>query len=246
VPNAEIAWMMLRYAVAAQSPFALTVIDTSLPGQDGWSLAEQIRGDADLANCPIILLVPAGDVHVKRRADESLPNTWYFTKPAKVSELTSAIQEALGMETGEEQRGADEAACEAPPMRILLADDAPVNREVATGLLEMAGHRVETANNGREAVELLDREEFDVVLMDLEMPEMDGMTATRAIRDQEQATGKRTPIIAMTAHATTDVRDQCINAGMDGYLTKPIQPAEVFKALAAIYRGQTLFAACDG
>ncbi|MFO0918174.1 MAG: response regulator [Planctomycetaceae bacterium] len=240
VPNAEIAWMMLRYGAAAQSPFALAVIDASLPGQDGWSLAEQIRGDAQLSECPIILLVPAGDSQVERRGDDSLPNTWYFTKPAKVSELTIAIQEALGIESTVAQESADDVVDEVPPMRILLADDAPVNQEVATGLLELSGHHVEVANNGREAVELWERGEFDAVLMDLEMPEMDGMSATKAIRERELQSGTRTPIIAMTAHATTDVRDQCVSAGMDGYLTKPIEPSEVFKALAAIHRGEPL------
>ena len=115
-------------------------------------------------------------------------------------------------------------------MHILLVDDSPVNREVATGLLEMFGHHVEVATNGREALEMLEKNRFDTVLMDLERPDMDGMTATRELRSRSDTT----PIIAMTAHAIAACRDGCLEAGMDGYLTKPIQPAELMQTLESI------------
>ena len=241
-PNAEFALVMLRYAAAAQSPFALAVIDAEMPGQNGWSLAEELRREPGLADCPVVLLVPAGDAQVDRRAEDSLPNTWYFTKPAKVTELVSAIQEALGLESSLPAADDEESFAAMPPMRILLADDAPVNQEVAKGLLEMGGHRVEIANNGREALALLEESEFDVVLMDLEMPELDGMSTSYIIRERELDTGAHIPIIAMTAHATPEVRQQCASSGMDDYLTKPIQPRELFRVLEEICRDRPVAA----
>jgi len=238
VPNAESAYLMMRYAAASKVPFQLAVIDATMPGQDGWSLAEQIRRDPEFGDCPIILLVPAGHIKADNRAEELLSRTWYFTKPAKISELTDAIREALCLRSNTEREPLEDAMCTPQPMRILLVDDAPVNREVATGLLEMFGHDVEVATNGREAVTMLEHHHFDVVLMDLEMPEMDGLSATRAIRNRERMEAIRTPIIAMTAHATAEVRDQCTRAGMDGYLTKPIQPKELFQALEEVQRSQ--------
>jgi CheY-like chemotaxis protein len=119
-------------------------------------------------------------------------------------------------------------------LRVLLVDDGFINREVAVGLLEMRGHQVETAENGLEALAILKDSTFDVVLMDLEMPEMDGLTATTAIRCREAIIGGRVPIFAMTAHAVHGFRDRCLEAleaGMDGYITKPISPAELFETI---------------
>jgi CheY-like chemotaxis protein len=124
-------------------------------------------------------------------------------------------------------------------LRVLVADDSPVNQEVAVGLLELNGHCAVAVNDGREAVEALLREQFDVVLMDLEMPEMDGLAAASAIRQMEGAVGQ-TPIIAMTAHAVTGFEEQSRQAGMDGYISKPIQPKDLFLALeTAIQRCQS-------
>ena len=120
---------------------------------------------------------------------------------------------------------------EASPLRVLLAEDDPVNQEVAVGLLELRGHRVEVACNGREAVDLFRREPFDLVLMDVEMPEMDGLAAAAAIRDIEHAGGTHTPIVAMTAHAQQSLRHRCLSAGMDGCVAKPIQPHQLYRVL---------------
>ncbi len=234
VHNAETAYLMMRYAVMSQTPTQLVLIDAMMPGQDGWALAEQIRRDPDLSGCPILMLVPASHVYTEQQNEALRSNTWYFTKPAKVSELADAIQEALSVSSGNDGSLREEAVTTQQPMRILLVDDAPVNREVATGLLEMFGHHVQTATNGREAVELLESQAFDVVLMDLEMPEMDGMSAAIEIRKREQSKSVSTPIFAMTAHATNDIRDRCLEAGMDGYLTKPIQPDELMATLESL------------
>ncbi|MDY0169159.1 MAG: ATP-binding protein [Thermoguttaceae bacterium] len=120
------------------------------------------------------------------------------------------------------------------PFRVLLAEDDPVNQEVAVGLLELQGHRVEVASNGREAVDVFRREAFDVVLMDVEMPEMDGFAATAAIREVEEGGGTHTPIVAMTAHTQQSLRHRCLSAGMDDYVSKPIQPQEFFRVLQAV------------
>jgi CheY-like chemotaxis protein len=112
-----------------------------------------------------------------------------------------------------------------------LAEDGIVNQEVAVGLLEMRGHRVDVAGDGKEVLELLERESYDVILMDLEMPEMDGLEATAAIRRREQVAGGHLPIVAMTAHAVAGFRDRCLQAGMDGYVTKPINPDELYEAV---------------
>jgi two-component system sensor kinase len=236
-PNAEFALAMMGYASSIEAPFALAVIDAEMPGRDGWSLAEEIRRTPEFQHCPLVLLVPAGDAQAERRAGQSLPNTWYLTKPAKSSELVRAIQDALGLAPESAGTASEEALPAAEPLRILLADDAPVNQEVAKGLLELAGHHVEVADNGREALFKLEQHDFDVVLMDLEMPELDGLSATAILRDQELGTGNHVPIIAMTAHVTTEVREQCAAAGMDGYLAKPIQPAELFQILEEVRRG---------
>lgn len=240
VPNAETALLMMRYAAMSSAPFQLAVIDATMPGQDGWELARQIRGESNLANCPLLMLVPAGHVDTNKQLEDQDSKTWYFTKPAKISELTAAIRDALGLSSSIESTSVEEPVTDEQSLQILLVDDALVNREVATGLLEMFGHHVEVATNGREAVQILERRKFDVVLMDLEMPEMDGLTATLAIRNGERKTSTRTPIFAMTAHATSDVRDRCLAAGMNGYLTKPIQPAELLATLESVQPMQRL------
>jgi CheY-like chemotaxis protein len=192
-------------------------------------LAEQIRATHQLADCPIIFLTPAGQVDVDNLA-AGFSNAWHLSKPAKGSELIDAVRQALGPMA---QSTTEDPTDKAPGRRgrILLVDDAPVNQEVAQGLLEMQGYEVSLADNGRDALEALDREAFDVILMDLEMPEMDGMSATAEIRRRELTTSGRTPIIAMTAHGVSALRTECLKLGMDGYLTKPIQPQELFDAL---------------
>lgn len=230
VPNADAAMMMLQYSAMANTPFRVAMIDATMPGRDGWALAKQIRSTPSIASCPIVMIVPAGNANPDDDEVNQLPNTWCFTKPAKISEIADAIKEAIGNPTQEEDILVDQPASDLPPMQILLVDDSPVNREVATGLLEMFGHHVDVATNGQEALEMLEKNHFDAVLMDLEMPGMDGMTATRELRNRSNMT----PVVAMTAHAIAACRDGCLEAGMDGYLTKPIQPAELMQTLESI------------
>jgi CheY-like chemotaxis protein len=132
---------------------------------------------------------------------------------------------------------AQTASSAAPPtgaaLRVLVVDDNPINQKLVVRLLQKAGHAVQVADDGRQAVQAATRDDFDVVLMDVQMPVMDGFEATAAIRRNEQPSGRRLPIIALTAHAMQGDREKCIEAGMDGYLAKPIQTNELFAALAA-------------
>jgi two-component system sensor histidine kinase/response regulator len=121
-----------------------------------------------------------------------------------------------------------------PARRILLAEDNAVNQRLAIRLLEKQGHRVTVASDGREVLSAIDREEFDIVLMDIQMPEMDGLETTAAIRNQEQSSGRHMPIIAMTAHAMRGDRERCLAAGMDGYISKPIVSAELLESIEAV------------
>jgi signal transduction histidine kinase/CheY-like chemotaxis protein/tetratricopeptide (TPR) repeat protein len=233
VDGAETALRECHEAAASQQAFQVLVLDADLGSQDGWTLAEQIRGMIGFQNCPLIMLVPpSGRAEVSGTVE--LPKVQCLVKPAKHGQLVEALLEAMGTGEKTEEHSIRNSAEDCPPLNVLLVEDGFVNREVAVGFLELQGHRVETAENGLEAVAVLKHKTFDVVLMDLEMPEMDGIQATKAIRERERQTGGRMPIIAMTAHAVQGYRDRCLEAGMDGFITKPIWPAELNAALRSV------------
>ncbi len=213
-------------------PVRLAMIDAEMPGIDGWTLAGKLRGDVRHADCPILLLVPASHAGIPAEYRE-LAATQFLTKPAKQRDLTDAIVIAMGGDAG---KPADTitAAGEIVPRDVLMADDGLINQEVVVGLLELRGHRVETVNTGREALEALERRSYDIVLMDLEMPDMDGLEATAAIRERERVSGGHIPIVAMTAHAIKGFREKCLEAGMDDYVTKPIEPRELYRVVEAV------------
>ena len=225
----------MQRAVGSGQPFRLVLLDAMMPEMDGFTLAERIKQNPDLAGGTVLMLSSAGQPIDSARCRE-LGIARCLTKPVKQSELLDAILKSLSTQVP------DELAAELPilaprtrrPLRVLLAEDGLVNQQVAVGLLEVHGHTVLIANNGKEAVEALEKEPFDVVLMDVQMPEMDGMEATAAIRRKEQTTGRHVPIIAMTAHAMKGDRERCLEAGMDGYLSKPIEPNTLYEALEQI------------
>jgi two-component system sensor histidine kinase/response regulator len=164
----------------------------------------------------------------------------YLMKPIKQSELLRAIGSALHLTWQSDPKASAAAPRDARPLRILLAEDNVVNQRLAVRLLEKAGHSAVVADNGKRALAALEREPFDLILMDVEMPEMGGFEATAAVREREKTTGRHVPIIAMTAHALKGDRDRCLAAGMDGYVSKPIQFHELCRIIdGTVPRGDT-------
>lgn len=178
-----------------------------------------------------IFLISAGRVELVERCRE-LGLTHCLVKPIKPAELADEIRAALGLVTDEQASDGGPRQPEAMrPLRILVADDSPFNQQVAGGLLELQGHSVCLAGDGREAIERYQQEPFDFIFMDVEMPQIDGLAATQRIRELEQVSGGHIPIVGLSAHALVGFREQCLAAGMDGYITKPIQTEELFGAL---------------
>jgi signal transduction histidine kinase/CheY-like chemotaxis protein/tetratricopeptide (TPR) repeat protein len=190
----------------------------------------------------LVALVPASHVDAKSLTHFS----HCLTKPPTTSELILSISgDNQDAETMEQSKSLYEFSEKTNSLKILLAEDSPVNQEVASGILEIMGHHVTTVDDGKQAVEAVIREPYDVVLMDIEMPTMDGLEATRTIRQSECERVRTVPIIAMTAHAVSGFREQCQEAGMDGYISKPIQPQELFQTLESIVVGGINTEACS-
>jgi CheY-like chemotaxis protein len=215
------------------------LIDGRMPEMDGFALAARIKEDATLTGSTILMLTSddrPGDLARCR----ALGISAYLVKPIRQSELLDAIVTALGSPLPEERAPhAGPVSLAAPGrgrrrLRVLLAEDNEVNQRLAVRLLEKRGHRVIVVGTGREAVTAHATEPFDLVLMDVQMPEMDGLEATAAIRAAERNGGTRVPIIAMTAHAMKGDRERCLLAGMDDYVAKPVQAAELFELIDRI------------
>ncbi len=223
----------MMHAVSNGTPFPLVLIDVHMPEMDGFTLAERIKDTPELAGATIMMLSSADLTNELARCRE-LGVAAHLTKPVRQAELLSAILVALGSVPRAESRAAvSPGPTEPSPRRlhVLLAEDHPVNQRLAARLLEKRGHRVVVANNGREALAAFEREGFDVVLMDVQMPEMDGFEATAAIRECENNTGYHIPIIAITAYAMRGDEERCLQAGMDGYISKPIRSDALFEAI---------------
>ncbi|HUR34519.1 MAG TPA: response regulator [Vicinamibacterales bacterium] len=221
-------------AAAAKNgdPFRLVVLDVNMPGVDGFTVAEQVRATPELFESTIIMLSSSGH-HGESPRSRALGVAAYLTKPIHGADLHAAICKVLEPQVRQPAAAATPPAVErvARPLRVLLAEDNVVNQRVAVGLLSRRGHDVTVVENGSEAANAVARRTFDVVLMDLQMPVMGGLEATAVIRAQETSTGRYTPIIAMTAHAMSGDRERCLAAGMDGYVSKPINPNALYEAL---------------
>lgn len=187
------------------------------------------------AATPIVGIVsPVGREDITQRCQE-LGIEQYVTKPVKRKELAAAVKAVFFQVDELAPRPIDDiSSLTERCLRVLVADDSPVNQEVAAGLLTLQGHQVKTTNSGRQAIEVWRKQYFDVILMDVEMHDLDGLAATAAIREEESTSDRRTPIIAMTAHAGEGFKERCLAAGMDGYISKPFQPDELFRILEAI------------
>jgi CheY-like chemotaxis protein/anti-sigma regulatory factor (Ser/Thr protein kinase) len=236
VEGGEEALAELSAAREVGAPYGLILTDMHMPKMDGFSLVERIRQRPELATATIMMLTSAGHRGDADRCRE-LGVAAYLLKPIRQSELREAVAQVLG---AREQTGAiplvtryslQDARDPMMVLRILVAEDNAVNQRLVIRLLEKRGHRVVLAADGRQAIEALDQGSFDLVFMDVQMPETDGLEATGIIRKKEEKTGKHQPIIALTAHAMTGDRDRCLAAGMDGYLTKPIRPQELDQIL---------------
>ena len=240
VSNGQEALMLLRTAARAGVPFRLLVTDSRMPEMDGFALAEQAVPDTTLAPLGVVMLTSGG-----RRGDAARCReagvTAYLTKPLRSSDLKAMLVSVLSRETldGAEPpplltRYSLTAETEPKKLRILLAEDNAINQRITRSLLERRGHSVTLTTNGRQAFEQWEQRPFDVILMDVQMPEMDGFEATGLIRQQEKISGQRIPIIALTAHALTGYEERCLSAGMDSYVTKPIQAQQLFQAIEGV------------
>lgn len=231
------ALVALETAINAQEPFDLILLDVLMPEMDGFKVLAKIRAMPEIDRPTILMVSVVGQSGELERARE-LGAATYLVKPVSPVELRDAIVTALKLT--EQQDKVRRAVSPAKPveslgrpLHILLAEDNSVNQLLAIRTLEKAGHSVIAANNGEEALAAVVREKFDLVLMDVQMPIMDGFQATARIREQEQKTGQHQPIVAMTAHALQGDRERCLKAGMDGYVSKPIRTSELFSAIAA-------------
>jgi PAS domain S-box-containing protein len=226
---------LFRQSDPPATPFSLILVDAQMPGLDGFALVEWLLKQADLRHTTVMMLTSSGHSGDVARCRE-LGIAAYLTKPIMQAQLLDAVRAALGT------KAAADKPCPAagpaprqtnPGLRVLLAEDNAVNQKLASRLLERRGHTVAVATNGRQALEMLDTQGFDLVVMDVSMPEMDGFEAAAAIRAREES-GAHIPILAMTAHAMKGDREKCLGAGMDGYVAKPVQAAQLFAAIDSV------------
>jgi CheY-like chemotaxis protein len=239
VPGAEEARDALERARAQGTPFPLMISDVHMPGTGGFSLAAAIRQNPDWAGLGIVLLASTSQSGDSARCRD-LGVQAYLTKPVRRAELRAALLTAL---SGRSAPASPESPVARPSvredlrgLRVLVAEDNAVNQKVVRRFLEKHGHTVALAATGLDAIAAVEKREFDLVLMDVQMPELDGLEATARIRAQEGATGKHRTIVAMTAHAMKGDRERCLSAGMDSYICKPLNPAELLALLENVQR----------
>ncbi len=244
--SARQALKLIRLRTDQHNPFRVVVTDLHMPEMDGFGLVEQLRSSQAGEKQAVVLMVSSGERRGDLARSRELGIAAWLTKPVRRAELRAAISDGIseGESPGERpafgerdrtlhgeiHRGEIHPAA-ARSLHILLAEDNKVNQLVACGILEKAGHTVEVARDGTEVLPMLSARLFDVVLMDIQMPRMDGFETTAAIREMEKQSGAHIPIIAMTAHAMGGYKERCLAAGMDGFITKPIGGVLLLKAL---------------
>jgi PAS domain S-box-containing protein len=231
------ALTLLERAAAKGDPFGLVLLDAQMPDIDGFGLAEKLKRDGRCPRLPLIMLTSAGLRGDAARC-RALGIDAYLNKPVKRSDLLQAIRGVLGWQAEKEKHKPLATVHSLRENRrrlsILLVEDNRVNEALAKRTLEKRGHDVTVARNGREALDALIQQTPDLVLMDVQMPEMDGFEATAAIRQDERKSGRHLPIIAMTAHAMAGDKERCLEAGMDGYVSKPILPDHLFSVVEQV------------
>jgi two-component system sensor histidine kinase/response regulator len=224
IDSGPLALRLLRNAAAESRPYAVVLLDERMPEMDGFQVAAAIRADPDLDSAIVLMLSSVGLEAGVARCRE-LGVSAYLTKPIAPKDLLAAIEHSLGGGVPAPQAVADRPSepGEHARLRVLLAEDNAINQRVAVRALEKYGHQVSVACDGVEALEVLDRESVDLVLMDVQMPRMGGLDATRRIREREKSGRAHLPIVALTAHALAKDKELCLEAGMDAYLAKPFQ-----------------------
>jgi two-component system, sensor histidine kinase and response regulator len=250
--SAPEAFDAITAAHRAGRPFDVVVLDYHMPDVDGLKLLARLRADGGVL--PAILLLTSVDTPEVLRGGRALGVEEYLVKPARRVELYAALRSAIARNRKRSAFAAPRVEIEAPTptivrtpaaeklstaangYRILLAEDNLVNQRVALLLLQKRGYDVTVVTDGRQAVDAYKRERFDLVLMDVQMPEMDGLEALQVIRDIERASGRHTPVVALTAHAMSEDRDRCNAAGMDAFLTKPLNSGKLFATLEELLK----------
>ena len=234
VESGQAALAALERALSAGRLFSLILIDVNMPEMDGFELTERINMRPELSEAATMILTSSD-----RRGDaarcEKLGISGYLIKPIKQSRLLDAILTALGGSSVYKDQSAPTTSQplegNVRSLHILLAEDNAVNQKVAVRLLEKRGHTIVVADDGKQAIAIHEQERFDLVLMDVQMPEMDGFEATAAIRQREEATGIHIPIVAMTANAMKGDRERCLEEGMDAYISKPLRSKDLFEVV---------------
>ncbi len=226
---------MLRSAKESGKPFDLVILDAMMPEMDGFSVAENIYNDPSISDTKVIMLTSMGRQGDFSRIKE-LGTAVYLVKPVRRSEMFNILIKLFNIE-GSKERNNDKSKIALEndigniSAKVLLVEDNPVNQRLALKLLEKHGYDVSIANNGIEALDIIKKEKFDVILMDVQMPKMDGFATTTEIRKMEENTGEHIPIIAMTAHALKGDREKCLSMGMDDYISKPIKTCELLEII---------------
>jgi CheY-like chemotaxis protein/HPt (histidine-containing phosphotransfer) domain-containing protein len=234
--SAQEALSGLVSAGATRQPYQVLLTDASMPGQSGFALLKEIRRKPEVSAAAVVMLTAGASGEESERYRELGVQSCLY-KPVRKRELLSALLSAVGQPAP--WRAAPVPSQDGPrpqALEILLVEDNRINQLVATRMLEKMGHSITVAGNGVIALSLLAKQDFDLVLMDVQMPEMDGLTATGRIRENEKSSSRHLPIIAMTAHAMKGDRERCIDAGMDGYVSKPISGAMLEAAIADVVR----------
>jgi len=237
--DAEEGLMLLKEAYSVGDPHSLLLTDVEMPGKDGIDLIAAMREIPNLEETLVIVLSSSERPTTRRRC-EDLRISSFLMKPVKQSELFDAIIVALGVATPEDENEVKSLGSlpAIRPLKVLLAEDNRANQRLAMALLEKWGHEVTLAESGTQAVDYWERNPFDLIVMDVQMPEMDGLQATQEIREREKERGGHVPIIAMTAHALSGDREKCLDAGMDGYTSKPLRIQELHQAIAEFFDAQ--------
>ena len=246
VDSGAAALQAIANAARSRNPFMLVLLDANMPQMDGFQVAAQMQSMPEAAGTVVMMLSSSGQYSDSTRCKD-LGMASYMVKPVSSSDLLKGIVQVLSATQipATASKAAASARCGAAGvpstddraavrLRVLLAEDNPVNRQLALAVLERRGHHVVVAHNGKEAIERLAETRVDLVLMDLQMPEMGGLEATAVIRAHEREVGGHLPIFAMTAHAMKGDRERCLEAGMDGYISKPINRRELIELVEGV------------